>query len=346
METTTPLARQYAEEALAWPWRGDPAKTGRTLLFDLNKERGWFMPTPRYINLPGVPSHCGHGTGVCWRRLPTDAERAQPGAYAYDRTAHYLSLADGVMLPHGAPEWTPGAAYAKAEGKGARAGLWHVRVRYNGSPWNGRGLPAVCREGDAWLWTPSLRAALDCGYDVQPGRGAVLWPEQHRTLRTWKERIWQARQMLQEAPARRFPDLAARAEAVRLVKLTYAKSIGYFAHPPDVPGAEPRWYRPEWQRIILSESVARMFVYARKAHAAGYPPLWMRTDTIAFVKIGDGGTRETGETAGLNMTPGQCGAFRYVYAVPMQPYLVNPGHQYYKARPSDVSARDLPTVRP
>lgn len=353
----------YAGEALGidWPTGRAPHRIGRALVLKLNVKRGWYhRPPARYQEIPEAPAHRGAGLSVAWRRLPSEHEqRTCDGAHVYDRSAAYLAACSSADLPYGAPAWVPGARCIKEQGIGWRAGLWHVHVEHaispsKPSPFDGHHLPAVCGEGEQWLWTPILRAAVECGYHVAPGDGAILWFDaeggrgQHRVLGTWQKHVWQARRALETDEGARWPDATARREAVALVKQVYTRTIGIFGHQlveQEVTGEEieagaevdhelPRWHRPEWQRTIEAEAVGRAFYAMRKAYGLGMVPLWAHIDTLAFA-AGDNPSI-VAEAAGLFVNPDSCGAWRYEYTMPMQE-LLNP-----KGR--NVNGHKLPGV--
>jgi len=353
--TEQTLAERYAGAALGidWPAGTPPSAIGRRLILKLNRKYGWYHQPPavHYKELPalaeaGILAGSGSGLDPRWRRFPTTAEREGcPVVHVYDRNGSYLSIAGSAALPCGTPEWTPGALYAKEAGKSAPAGLWHVQVRYADSPFDGFELPAVCPEGDdLWLWTSTVRCAQECGYWILPGAGrvpggAILWPEQHKVLGTWAPCLWAARRALEvDEIYWGGMDDDARREAIGLIKRIYAETIGLFGmtpHADEPPTAEeiaagidptdkdlPRWRRPEWQRTIKADQAARIFYYVRKAVERGCPPLWMHADTLAFPSSTD--PNITAGSAGLNMTPHQCGAMRHEYSIALSDVLDNP----------------------
>src|SRR5260221_437210 len=358
--TTTPsLAETYAGEALGTQWRSgeSPHSVGRRLIAEQNVRRGWYnRPPVAYESLPEAPAgNRGDGLSIGWRRFPSMYEVGWPGAHAFDRSGDYLSAAERAMLPCGKPEWVEGVPYLKEDGKSPPAGLWNVRVFYHRSPWDGYDLPAVCPEGDdIWLWTSTLRCALDCGYRILPARGAIFWPEEHPILRTWATRVWAARRALEthdtaSEEIERWPLDSVRREAIALVKATYVRTIGMFGNQDMARDIErrddddtrslPRWYRPEWQRTIHAEAVAYAFAVMRRAVGFGRPPLWAHVDTLGFP--GDDEPAYIAKGAGLFTGAGKCGAWRYDYTIPMAE-LLNP-----RGRDVDKSngRHRLPAVR-
>jgi hypothetical protein len=364
------LAELYAGEALGieWPAGTSPSVIGRRLILRDNRRYGWYHQPPaiHYKELPalaeaGIIAGSGAGLDPYWRRLPTDAERAGcPMAHVYDRNGSYLSVAGSAALPCGVPEWVSDAVYQKEPGKSAPAGLWRVEVLMRAA-WDGYDLPAVCGLGEQWLWTSTLRCALECGYVVRYS-GAILWPEQHKVLGTWAQHLWMSRRELEtnggspELPyGERFPVEQARREALALVKGIYAQTIGLFGMTPranEPPTAEeiaagvdptdvdlPRWRRPEWQRTIKADAAARMFYYARKVVANGSPPLWLAADSFGFP--GWDSAMVCAGAAGLNTTDNQCGAMRHVYSIGMEQLLDASGRNVVV----DGRGHKLPGVR-
>lgn len=342
MSTITPaisLAESYAADTLGIEWpAGLPLHiVGRRLILRVTKQRGWYYKPPTvYTGLDGVPGHRGHGMHIGWRRLPTDVERDTcPAVHVFDRQSAYLSVCSSVDLPIGDPQWVPSAECVKKPGTGWTVGLWHVTVGHYDSPWNGRELPAVCPEGDVWLWTPVLRAAQECGYQVKPASGAVLWLDetgqraQTRVLESWQKHVWSARRALETDAGGSYPDDDARRAAVKIIKGIYTKTIGWLGHMPRIAeltaeevaaGATPndewrRWYRPEWQRLIHAEAVSRAFYAARKAVERGHAPLWMYVDCLALA--GAESPDGLADAAGLFVKPESCGAWAHEYSVPM-----------------------------
>lgn len=362
-------AERYASAALDYPWPAGklPSAVGRGLILALNAKRGWYEAPPILWeqDIPEAPEVVRANTVREWRRLPTPDEINRfPYVHVYDRAGDYLSIAEGAMLPIGRPEWNPEASYRKEPGKSAPAGLWHVCIDYDGSPWNGRDLPAVCKEGWQWLWTPALRAALDCGYWHSHGSGAILWSEQHHILGTWAKRVWQARRALEEQLAEEAhrndfsgDRIQALNESIRLIKLLYTSTIGMFAYrqyerrerseEEAAAGVAEydvaRWYRPEWHRTILAEALARTFYTMRKAVMLGMPPLFSRVDTLAFCS--DDGPEVTAAAAGLFTTAGKCGAWRHEYEL----FLVGRDAPLLRTAAADIviggETHKLPRVR-
>ncbi len=339
----------YAGAALGLPFRGSPSWTGRDLLYKKNVVRGWCrVPSERFTALAEAPERAtGHTRDIAWRRFPTAAEDAADYVHVFDKTAAYLSMCSSVDLPIGTPHYHEGPdAAARAAGRTVPAGLWRVDVAYGDSPYTGRELPAVSREGVSWLWTPDLRVARDLGYRIEI-LGGILWPEQHRILNTWKETIWAARLALEE-PASDYADTAARRVAVGLIKDLYRHTIGMFAHAPggEIPidGEEstsaPRWWhRPEWNQLIVAEAHARMFRHIERARAAGAVPLYAYVDNLAFF----GAKPDPWESfpAGLPANAEKCGAFHHLHTWPGTDIAA----ALHDPRKQDVNRRALPSVR-
>lgn len=333
-----PASYKFASEALGIEWHeGTPAHViGRRLVLLLNMKRGWYhFPPAKYEDLLQSPLTRGDGLNTAWRRLPTPAEIELGEAHAYDKSAAYLSVCSSLDLPYGEPSFDGDIWPHKEPGKGWRAALWNVRISHADSAWDGRELPEICPAGQAWIWTPTLRAALDAGYQIELCKGAIIWPEQHRVLETWQQKVWSARRFLEMAY--REDDYAhmlepeapsAVEDAIALVKQVYTQTIGMFGHSLDPhtysedeieAGAKrpiPRWYRPEWQRLIHAELAARVFYTVQKGYnQLDLAPLWTRADTIAYPASEDPTTLAI--RLGLRQGANVCGGWRYQYSLPV-----------------------------
>jgi hypothetical protein len=242
-----------------------PASTGLQLLRRDLRSRGWLEPSP-WAALP-VPHIVTRDIGYVRQDL-----RPPRWLHLVDRNGAYLHAARSSDFGAGVPVAAPSRdAWSTA------MGLWHIR-EWSIPPLNAHLVPLPTRGHDAWVVTPVLiwLDELNCRFRVTE---RITWPDRHRLLRPWAERVLSVRRPprgLVEEGRISEPALGNLREAgKRIGNLT----IGMLGHAS--VGTVPQWYRPEWRAQIVAINAMTFARQIRRIEAAGFTVYGAYTDALA-----------------------------------------------------------------
>jgi hypothetical protein len=244
-------------------------------------------------------------------RAPAHAnQHVQDGAYVhvFDKKSAYLAAAHALRVGRGDPvHWpnehshVPDVLIDESIQK-EQPGLWCISAqppRPVGiseewpSPFNSHGdLP-----DHEWYYTPQVKLAMSMGYQVTIHE-AWLWPNSHRTLDRWVDRIWKARQATQGTPV----------EA--MIKASYTQALGVLSRKPG-EAEKLQWYhRPDWAGLITAQHYLRQVKKIMQLVECGVNYLAVSTDSIAIVSHQIDPTMAM--PVGWGGPPGMLGQYRHV----------------------------------
>lgn len=252
-------------------WRGTPATTALAMIRDQ-----YHGAAPRW-QLPKTGP--GYATGpLIWSRELTEREREWGWVHTFDASSAYLGSAAGAelawsVLDHTGPrtfdKHTPGYWWCELGTDLIRDNIDQSRppiITY------GR-----IKERRAWLTTPMVQLLVDLGYEFDVvdawtaashngRRGAA------RVLRTWGEKIRDARAELERAPG---SQLAGRLNVA--VKRTYKDATG------GMQREGMRVYRPDWAHTLIDlwrATLLRRIVHVHQTQ--GCWPVAVKTDSVSY----------------------------------------------------------------
>jgi len=246
-------------ETVGMPYRSSSGRTGTDLMMAMHTVKGGtWLDKPGEHPAPACSARLCGESDFRWVRPLTTEEAALPYVHAYDANAAYLSGAQSLPCPVGAPVHVESPAFDPRKG-----GYWRVP----GLSGTDRLLPDPFRPGGSkagdWWTTETLRlAAEDLGMQVAPVE-AWLYPGTTRYLTPWANRLRDAREALSTRAA---GGEVAAADALAVVKQTYAFGIGFLDggwHDGDL------MHRPAWRHGVIAR--ARANLYRRLVAAAGGP---------------------------------------------------------------------------
>jgi hypothetical protein len=264
----------YAEQVLGVSMSWSPGHVGQELMRETNQGRRAAYIRPSQSDLSIFQAH--QQLDLHWSRQPSPVERGWPFVHGYDKNAMYIGAAAAASL--GAGEYTYQTRPAFSPGL---PGLWHIRIS-GSSHFDGQRLPHPTDGRDeSWQYTPTVKLALDVGYEVEVLEG-YFFTEYHRTLRYWAERIRDARAQLEQPEA--FRNKEAADAALLLVKAIYTQSLGWLAHVPEKLEETNRpFYRPDWYFTLIALARGMMFRTIEGVwRQAGQAPVKVATDAVFY----------------------------------------------------------------
>lgn len=258
------------------PLRVSPAATGLDLLRNVRSN-------PKSRKLSGPVEPCPPASlGNCespyaaWSRKPTSDERAQEFVHLIDVNGQHLAAASRLLLGAGQAQHVTGApAFDKR-----RPGYWKVKPPTSPADVLLPDLldPSGTRRGGAlWVTTPTLAAALEFGYELEPSE-AWLYEASSATafLDPWYERLRDARTQLLAARE----DSADAAAVYDALKATYTHGLGLLASPTQ---AGRDLHRPDWWHAVVAEARAKLTRKMRdEGERSGRFPLAIATDALLY----------------------------------------------------------------
>ncbi|MEU6562582.1 hypothetical protein [Nocardia nova] len=242
-------------DTLGYPWKVSGPTTGLDLIKEARPKT--YGPT-EWREMIWAPSVFDPPRGVgilardfSWTREPSPAEAAYTYCHAYDRGGSYAAGLAGLELPIGDPvhmtegEWefdpTVPAYILTRIPPSANWQLPHVLS------------PAGRDFGDEpqWVCTPQFDRALLLGYEL-PVLEAWIWPNHHRALRKWAERLSAAATVLDT-------DNPSEQAVRKQVKVARVRGYGMLASKQLVGDDGPRSpYSPEKWYMGVSKSTANI----------------------------------------------------------------------------------------
>ena len=278
--------------ALGYDYRRSPGATGTGLIRDLhvgNRTALDLTASAAPSDFPMPARVSGLARDLAWIRPLTAEEAARRYVHSYDKNALYLGACSSLALGFGVPEHRTAPADGALTFDGS-PGYWRAAVQYDAPallphPFLPGGMPDRReREPGAvrWYLAPALALAAELGARVDV-REAWVWPESHRVLTSWYERMRGARTTLQDASAAT-PTDPATAIALRAVKATYTQTIGWldggWMRGTDTP---EDLYRPDWRHAIIAQAAANQWRNLAKVwREAGAAPFAVGVDCWYF----------------------------------------------------------------
>lgn len=313
--TPVELAARIAAfaETVGLPYSWAPGVSGVRLMRYLHRD-------PRHTKItrtiPMPPPILERRTGereLVWHRPPTDVEAGQQWLHGYDVTAMYLAGANS--LPVGLDVE---AEHVEAEGipfDHTRPGLWKLTapVDYPGAGLMPQMVDAVWidRDGGSWVTTPTLNLIVrDWKREVSISE-AYLWPSKARGARIFDDFYEAGRDALYSLPRTGDVETLRRRRAV---KALYTAAFGRLAQRlPNGQQGGP-WWRPDWQRMIVANSAAKLLrVVAKVGQDTDRWPVAIITDGLYYTS--DDPDPITAAPQGISLDPGQVGKFKTVGSV-------------------------------
>ena len=280
--------------AVGVAYRRSPGATGTDLLRRLRRRRplGPSAPPPPALN--GAAE-----TDLRWIRPLTPEERLRPWIHAYDANARYLASCASVELGDGEPEHLiPKRVTLDFDRRLPgywRAGVWPAPDE----------LTAAAIGPGPWYTTPTLELVDQLGL-LGTIEEAYVWPSHGRLLEPFYRALRDARAALLPLPA------PAPQAALRLIKRTYAHTIGGFAGHWREPGDE--LYRPDWRHAIIANARANLYRRIIRAAAEDGAPFAVDVDAVWIASATEAHGGRAGAALGLGDGPG---SFRHVGSAPM-----------------------------
>jgi len=182
--------------------------------------------------------------------------------HTYDKAAQFLGAAAHIQVGCGDPRHHPFAKLGDV--KEHQPGIWEIYL--DSVP------PVLARSyvlGRQWMWTPDIWMLRAMRAEFELG-DAYIWDESHPALRTWAEKLWDARQAVIENPA-----------AMGIIKACYTQTIGWFGHAPD-NGIFGPFSRRDAQQMIISRASSLMRYKIWELTRKGYAVLWANVDEIGI----------------------------------------------------------------
>ena len=257
------------------PWRVTSSTTGEELLEQGLRERAEILR----FRPPTEPERVGATESeLSWTRRPSEEEARQKFVHVYDRSGSYLTGMNGLEVPVGDPQRLVDAAFDPK-----LPGYWLVEMPEVGD-WR---LPhplfkAQFKAGmSAWVTTPSLKLAVEWGYQPQIFE-ALVWPKKekvtNRVFDQWVKHVREARTVFKA------DDSAAAGVAMDLVKEMYTSFIGMMGSWEYRGKRSHPLYQPAWRHHIIA--AARSNFLRRVAdigEKTGQWPVAMRVDSVAYL---------------------------------------------------------------
>lgn len=187
-----------------------------------------------------------------------------PYIHVYDCNSAYLSAARNSMFPCGVP-----TLRALAPESPLPPALV-VRLSDIGGTDDPLLVPA---KAAGWYSVDVFDQIVSAHGTATAGTPAWFFPERHKALTTWAERIWTGR-------------LAARAdnahEAEAFIKNIAVRTIGYMGRMPKDGEQAHWWYQPQWRAVIVAQHCGKMARMVRRWRILGATVLGVHDDAIAI----------------------------------------------------------------
>ncbi len=196
--------------------------------------------------------------------------------HAYDRNGSYCASMQGLKLGLGVPNhYEKGTIIFDKK----LVGLWRVKANNKHSIFTGEyapmpffPVPDFEQEG-IWLWTPSINAALRCGYEIEIEE-AYIWEHSRPILEEWAKFLYDGRFELREI----LEDEDALAQALIWIKAIPNLTIGSFA--PNDETIHSAIKRYDFRSMVIAENYNRVMLPIEKLAKIGEYPIIVYVDGI------------------------------------------------------------------
>lgn len=313
--TPSELAARIAAfaDTVGLPYSWAPGVSGVRLMRYLHRDPRHTKIT-RTITMP--PPILERRTGereLVWHRPPTDLEAEQQWLHGYDVTAMYLAGANSLSVGLDVePEHVQGTGISFDH---TRPGLWKLTapVAFPGSGLMPQMADAIWidRDGACWVTTPMLNLIVrDWKLQVSISE-AYLWPSKARGARIFDDFYEAGRDALYSLPRTGDVETLRRRRAV---KALYTAAFGRLAQR--LPGGQQGgpWWRPDWQRMIVANSAAKLLrVVAKVGQDTDRWPVAIITDGLYYTS--DDPDPISAAPQGISLDPDQLGKFKTVGSV-------------------------------
>jgi hypothetical protein len=307
----------YIESAIGLPVLWSPGHMALDLLKALNVEKraSWLSPLP--TDLRTLPTSDGRtlpimkcARDLTWKRPLTPREKKMKWIHKYDKNSMYLASATGLLVGEGNPEYVTGEAFDDR-----LPGIWRITANRGDSPYDGMKLPTPART--EWMTTAMVACAKALGYEVQVHEG-YQWHEHgkyHRTLESWANMLWAARQSLKTTspsfdPTFKHPQ--GRENAYDTIGAIAHVGVGKLADDSTSGGL----YRPDLWALTVGRACANIFYNVDSLRKkTGLTPVLIYTDALWF--ISNDPNPETAISGIVDTTGSKLGGYKVVYKHPL-----------------------------
>lgn len=255
-----------------------PGSTAIRVLRAVHRDRHTHRVLDASAEQPLGPGDYPPEEDFAWFRPLDLTERGMAFLHGFDVNGQYLAAASSAELGFGEPEHLIPKRAGGALGWDVNLpGYWRADVSaptpadYLPDPFDprGRGLERRAR----WLTTPTIALAAECGV-LGAIHEAYVWPQHHRYLGPWYERLRDARAALIG------DERDGAAHALRLVKRCYQHGIGFLDGDWLRPGDE--LFRPDWRHTVIGRARANLYRAITRAvprpFAVNVDAVWIASD--------------------------------------------------------------------
>jgi hypothetical protein len=306
----------YTESALGLPVVWSSGHMALDLLKALNLEKRASWLSPLTTDLRTLPTNDGRTLPVkkcardlTWKRTLTPRDKKKKWVHKYDKNSMYLAAATGLLVGEGDPEHVEGNAFDER-----LPGIWRIRAERADTLYDGVQLPSPTRM--EWLTTAMATCAMKMGYQVEMLEG-YQWNKPgmyHRTLESWANTLWAARQSLKFGsptfdPA--FKHQLGRENAYNTIGAIAHVGVGKLADESTSGGL----YRPDMWALVVGRACANIFYNIESIRkTAGLTPVLVYTDSLWYVS--DDPDPETA-VPGIIDKQNKLGGYKVVYEQPL-----------------------------
>lgn len=283
-------ALSYIEDALRVAVLYSAGKCGVYLMQKVNQKKRveWIEKIDIRKIAPLVNEQVCVGD-INWKKEITEEDTGY-FLVAFDKNMAYPASCTSVLLGTGEPVHQKQPLFDQ---KKTVPGIWYCKISGT-SEFDGIKLPhPTDGKTEGWFYTYTVKLLLEVGYHVDITE-AWVWEEHHTILRPFAEKLFSAREALDDnlsADIDRYKNMQARKIAAKCVKFIAVKSLGWTrmvknlkaTSDTDENDKELDWYiRPDWDDLIIDNARYQMFWRIRKCIEKGYYPIGVHADCLYF----------------------------------------------------------------